>query len=113
MATRNIETERFSVTSSKPFKAVVEFLRNEVGHPDLAEFVKATRNARTFAEPEGVVNRSLGRAELMMFMEFDLGAVLRKETGRETPKSVRFLIGNPLIMNSRCRLLCSDHDSGG
>ena len=98
MATRNIETERFSVTSSKPFKAVVEFLRNEVGHPDLAEFVKATRNARTFAELEGVVNRSLGRAELMMFMEFDLGAVLRKETGRETPKSVRFLIGNPLIM---------------
>ena len=34
----------------------------------------------------------------MMFMELDHGAILRKETGRETPKIVRFLIGNPLIM---------------
>jgi uncharacterized protein (DUF302 family) len=34
----------------------------------------------------------------MMFMELDHGAILRKETGRDTPKIVRFLIGNPLIM---------------
>jgi uncharacterized protein (DUF302 family) len=40
----------------------------------------------------------LGRTGLMLFMEFDLGAILRKETGLSTPKIVRFLIGNPLIM---------------
>jgi uncharacterized protein (DUF302 family) len=34
----------------------------------------------------------------MIFMELDLGAVLRKETGMGTPKIKRFLMGNPLIM---------------
>jgi uncharacterized protein (DUF302 family) len=34
----------------------------------------------------------------MLFAEFDLGAILRRETGAATPESMRFLIGNPLIM---------------
>ena len=33
-----------------------------------------------------------------MFLKFDLGEILQKETGLDTPKIVRFLIGNPLIM---------------
>jgi len=34
----------------------------------------------------------------MLFMQLDHGAVLRKETGREAPKMIRFILGNPLIM---------------
>ena len=34
----------------------------------------------------------------MLFMRLDHGAVLRKETGRDTPRIIRFVIGNPLIM---------------
>ena len=34
----------------------------------------------------------------MLFLELDHGAVLRKETGLDKPKMVRFVIGNPLIM---------------
>ncbi len=34
----------------------------------------------------------------MMFIKLDHDAILRKETGLDTPKVVRFLIGNPLIM---------------
>jgi uncharacterized protein (DUF302 family) len=34
----------------------------------------------------------------MLFMELDHGAILRKETGLDTPKIVRLVIGNPLIM---------------
>ena len=34
----------------------------------------------------------------MLFMELDHGAVLRKETGLDTPKIVRLVIGNPLVM---------------
>jgi uncharacterized protein (DUF302 family) len=34
----------------------------------------------------------------MLFMQLDQGAVLRKETGRDTPRIIRFIIGNPLIM---------------
>ncbi len=34
----------------------------------------------------------------MLFAEFDLGAILRRETGSMTPKITRFVVGNPLIM---------------
>jgi uncharacterized protein (DUF302 family) len=34
----------------------------------------------------------------MLFVEFDHGAIVRKGTGRATPRMIRFVIGNPLIM---------------
>ena len=98
MTIRKVETERFSVISPKPFEAVVAALKAAVGHPDMGEFFKATNSARTFAELESTVRRSVGRTGLMQFMEFDLGAILRRETGIDTPKIMRLLIGNPLIM---------------
>jgi uncharacterized protein (DUF302 family) len=98
MTIRKIEIERLSVTSSKPFEAVVAALEAAIGHPDMAQFAKGTEGARTFAELESTVDRALGRTGLMLFMKLDAGAVLRKETGLDTPKIVRFLIGNPLIM---------------
>ena len=93
-----VDIERFSLISSKPFEAVVAALKAAVGHPDIGEFLKATNGALTYAELESVVHRSLGRTGLMMFMELNLGAILCKETGFDTPKIVRFVIGNPLIM---------------
>jgi uncharacterized protein (DUF302 family) len=64
----------------------------------MVEFFKATRAADSFPDLERVVQSSLGRIGFMLFAEFDLGAILRRETGPETPKSMRFLVGNPLIM---------------
>ncbi len=103
MTFRKIEIERLSVTSYKPFEVVVAALKAAVGHPDMVEFEKATKGARTFSELENAVNRGLGRTGLMMFMEFDLGAILRKETGLDTPKIVRLVIGNPLIMKEMAK----------
>jgi uncharacterized protein (DUF302 family) len=103
MTIRKVEIERLSVTSSRPIEAVVATLKAAVGHPDMGEFFKATNGARTFAELESAVQRGLGKTGLMMFMEFDLGAVLRKESGLDTPKIVRFLIGNPLIMKEMAK----------
>jgi uncharacterized protein (DUF302 family) len=103
MTIRKIEIERLSVISSKPFEEVVTALKASVGHPDMGQFVRSVNNARTFAELESVIHKGLGRTGLMMFMELDLGAILRKETGLDTPKSVRFLIGNPLIMKEMVR----------
>ncbi len=100
---KRVEIERLSVTSSKPFEVVVAALKAAVGHPDMVEFVKATQSARTFAELESVVHRGLGRTGLMMFMELDHGAILRKETGLDTPKIMRFVIGNPLIMKEMAK----------
>ena len=44
------------------------------------------------------VQSGLGRTGLMLFAEFDLGDILRRETGSNTPKIIRFLVGNPIIM---------------
>jgi len=79
MTTRRVEVERFGVISSKPFDAVRAAFEAAVGHPDMAEFARAIRSARIFDELEGVIRRGLGTTGLMMFMEFDHGAILRKE----------------------------------
>jgi hypothetical protein len=52
MITRRVEMERFSVVSSKPFQAVLAALKAAVGHPDMAEFARAAKGARTLAELE-------------------------------------------------------------
>ena len=103
MTIRNVEIERLTVMSSKPFDAAVAALEAAVGHPDMVEFVKATQGARTSAELTSAVNRGLGPTGLMMFMKLDHGAIVRKETGRDTPKIVRYLIGNPLIMKEMAK----------
>ena len=95
---RTIEVERFSLISSKPFDQVVAILYASIGHPDMAEFGRSTHEARSFAELKSTVEKGLSAVGLMLFMQLDHGAILRKETGREAPKMIRFVIGNPLIM---------------
>ena len=102
MSIRRFEIERFSVTSSKPFEAVVAVLKDSVGRLDLVEFAKASKSAGTF-ELEKVVNRAPGKTGLMLFLELDHGAVLRKESGLNTPKMVRLVVGNPLIMKEMAK----------
>jgi uncharacterized protein (DUF302 family) len=103
MSIRKFEIDRFSVTSSRPFDAVVAALKAGVGRLDLAEFAKASHSAGSFAELEKVINRDMGRTGLMLFLEFDHGAVLRKETGLDKPKIVRLVIGNPLVMKEMAK----------
>ena len=93
-----IEIERFSLTTSKPFDEVVAGLNAGIGHPDMAEFARSTHEARSFAELKSAVEKGLSKAGLMQFMQLDHGAVLRKESGSDKPKIIRFIIGNPLIM---------------
>ena len=93
-----IEIERFSLTTSKPFDEVVAGVNAGIGHPDTAEFARSTHEARSFAELKSAVEKGLSKAGLMQFMQLDHGAVLRKESGSDKPKIIRFIIGNPLIM---------------
>src|SRR5712692_7498887 len=108
MTTRRAEVERFSVISSKPFDAVRAAFEAAVGHPDMAEFARAIRSARIFDELEGVIRRGLGKTGLMMFMEFDHGAILRRGNGLDTPKSVRGGTLSPAGANE----LPSDNNQG-
>ena len=95
---KKIEIERFSLTSSKPFDQVVLALNAGIGHPNMSEFARSTHEARSFAELKSAVEKGLSKAGLMLFMQLDQGAVVQKETGQDTPRIIRLLIGNPLIM---------------
>ena len=100
---RKVQIERLSVRSSKPFDAVVAALEAGVGRLDLVEFSKASKMAGNFYELEKVIGRDMGATGLMLFIELDHGAVLRKETGLDKPKMVRLVIGNPLIMKEMAK----------
>jgi uncharacterized protein (DUF302 family) len=52
---------------------------------------------------ETTIEKSVGKSGLMLFVEFDHGAIVRKTTGRETARMSRFVIGNPLIMKEMAR----------
>jgi uncharacterized protein (DUF302 family) len=95
---RKVEIQRLTIVSSKTFEAVVAAVEKAIGRPDMLEFGKASSGARTHAEFENLVNRSVSELGLMLFMKLDLGAVLRRESGLAEPKAQRFIIGNPLIM---------------
>jgi uncharacterized protein (DUF302 family) len=64
----------------------------------MAEFWKSTHQAQSDAELQNTIEKGLGRTGLMLFAEFDHGAVVRSGTNRATPRMIRFVIGNPLIM---------------
>ena len=101
--TRKLEIERFSLVSSKAFDEVVAALNATVGHPDMAEFWKSTHRTRSVGELEGAIKKVLGPTGLMLFVAFDHGGIVRKGTGRDTPRMIRFVIGNPLIMNEMAK----------
>lgn len=100
---RKIEVERFTLSSSKSFDQVVAALNAAIGHPDMAEFWKSTHQAQSDAELQNTIEKGLGRTGLMLFAEFDHGAIVRKGTGRDTPRMIRFVIGNPLIMRQMAK----------
>jgi hypothetical protein len=95
---RRIEVDRWVVVSSLPFEAVLARLQGEVGHPDVPRLFQAIAAARTPAEVERVVHDVAGFFGLMEMARFDHGAVVRKEPGKTSVKSVRVVVGNPLIM---------------
>ena len=98
-----VEVERFSLTSSRSFDGVLAAINDAVGHPEMAEFWSSTHQARTVGELENSIQKALGRTGLMSFVQFDHGAVVRKATGRDTPRMVRIVIGNPLIMQEMAK----------
>jgi len=100
---RKIEIERFTLSCSKPFDQVVAALNSAVGHPNMSEFWKSTHRTQSVAELQSTIERVLGRTGLMLFAEFDHGAIVRKGTGRDTPRMIRFVIGNPLIMKEMAK----------
>ena len=98
MSIREVQVQRVSVVSTQPFDQVVARIDEQIGHPDMAEFRKNFSAAQNEAEMEKVVGPVTQPNGIMEFTRFDLGEVLRKESGATTPRILRIVAGNPLIM---------------
>ena len=66
-------------------------------------FHAAIAEAATVADLEEVVQGAIGSSELMEFVRFDAGEVLRKERDGQAPKILRLVVGNPLIMKEMAK----------
>ena len=103
MATIDIPVQRFSVVSQRPFDEVMQRLTATIGRPDLKAFHDAVASATTMGELEAVVRHAVGSSDLMEFVRFDSGDLLRKERGGQGPRMVRLVVGNPLIMKEMAK----------
>jgi hypothetical protein len=103
--TKQIAVERLSVVSSKPFKEILNVIDAAIGHPDLRELHKSIAAAKTYSEMESAVHKVVGPTDLMEFMRLDLGEVIAKGRNGNTPKSLRLLVGNPVIMRQMTELV--------
>src|SRR6202050_788296 len=100
---RKVDMERFSVTSSKPFDAVVAAIKACIGHRNMANLEKPPQRATTPAELEAAIQPALSESGLMQFVEFDHGMIVRKGTEHHTSRIIRLVIGNPLIMKEMAK----------
>ena len=103
MPTIDIQVQRFSVVSQQPFDEVMRRLTATIGRPDLKAFHDAVASATTIGELEAVVRDSVGSSDLMEFVRFDSGDVLRKGRGGQGPRMLRLVVGNPLIMKEMAK----------
>jgi len=98
MSTREIQVQRVTLVSHNTFDTVVARIDAQLGHPDMVAFRKKLAEARDEVEMNAVVAPVTQPNGIMEFMRFDLGDVLRKENGTKTPRILRIVAGNPLIM---------------
>jgi Domain of unknown function DUF302 len=105
MPTIDIPLRRFSVVSQRPFEEIARRLTATIGRPDMKAFHDAVASASSVVELEAVVRRAIGSSDLMEFVRFDSGDVLRKEKGGQGPKMLRLVVGNPLIMKEMAKVV--------
>jgi uncharacterized protein (DUF302 family) len=103
MPTIQVQIQRISIVSCRPFEEVVRRLTATIAHPDITAFRKAIIGATNLADLKEVVQGAIGPSDLMEFVRFDAGEVLRKEQGGQGPKILRLVVGNPLIMKEMAK----------
>jgi len=52
------------------------------------------------SELRSAVEKGFSKLGLMLFMQLDHGAILRKETGHETPKMIRWIVAKPEVIQT-------------
>ncbi len=98
MSIRNVNVERLSIVSNQSFDTVVGKLTAAIGRADLQKLAKAGSDGSSYEEYGRLVRSMVGPSDLFEFLGLDIGAILRKASGSSAPRSWRFIVGNPLIM---------------
>jgi uncharacterized protein (DUF302 family) len=99
----DVNVKRISIVSHKSFEEVLQGLTVTIGRPDIKLFNEAVTSSATIDDLEEVVKGAIGSSGLMEFIRFDVGEVLRKENAVDSPKIIRLVVGNPIIMKEIAR----------
>jgi hypothetical protein len=103
MPTHTFEGERVTLMTSRKFSDVVADIERALGHPNLGELFQKIQAAETPGEVNQIVAAAAGPLQLMEFMRLDLGVMLRKDQHPIARNTLRFIIGNPVIMREMVR----------
>ena len=98
MTIKQLNIERVSYISQKPFSKVLEALDAALGHPKMDEMWQKLFKADTVADVEEIMRSCVGSSGLIEFMRFNHGDIVHKEKSGSKPGIVRLLVGNPSIM---------------
>ena len=98
MTVKQLNVERVSYISLKPFSKVLEALDAALGHPKMDEMWQKLFKADTVADVEQIMRSSVGSSGLIEFLRFNHGDIVHKEKAGSKPGIVRLVVGNPSIM---------------
>jgi hypothetical protein len=98
VAVKQVEIQRFSLVSSRSFQEVTSSIDAAIGNPDKIRFSRALAASTSSAELERIVGEAVGASGFIEFIRFDLGAVVRLYRGEQAGRSLRLLVGNPVVM---------------
>jgi len=98
MTVKQLNVERVSYISQKPFSKVLEALDAAVGHPKMDEMWQKLFKADTVADVEEIMRSCVGSSGLIEFLRFNHGDIVYKEKTGSKPGIVRLVVGNPSIM---------------
>ena len=98
MTIKQLNVERVSYISQKPFSKVLEALDAAVGHPKMDEMWQKLFKADTVAVVEEIMRSCVGSSGLIEFLRFNHGDIVHKEKTGSKLRIVRLMVGNPSIV---------------
>jgi hypothetical protein len=103
---RDVVLRRHTVTSDRPFQAVLNGIYAGISQPDIAALFAELAVSGSYEEFSSLVRQAQGSAGLIRFLQLDLDTALahdpqaRDRAGR---RLVRLIAGNPVTMGQMTR----------
>jgi hypothetical protein len=98
MSVEKIGIERFSVVSTKQFHEVMSVLSAQIGPVDDTMLSRAISSTHSYSDFEFIVQKMIGPSGLLEYMRVDVGRFMSKGNAGKSAKSLRLLVGNPLVL---------------